>query len=169
VGPVRRLAVIACLTVPLAPASAAAAQDRPPPQARLISCTTGDTAGQRTAAFMASMPAIDGSTRMAVRFDLFERRAGDAEFRRVRLPAWGRWERSDPDRTGFIYTKRVRGLRAPAAYRARVRFRWYGPDGRLVRRATRLTPVCREPAPAAGTRSLPPVQAGGDAGPSPLH
>jgi hypothetical protein len=81
---------------------------------------------------------------MAIRFDLLQRGPGDAAFARVTLPAWGRWERSEPGRTGFIYTKTVRALRAPGAYRASVRFRWYAPDGRVVRRARRLTRICRQ-------------------------
>jgi CARDB protein len=55
--------------------------------------------------------------------------------------------RSEPGRTGFIYTKTVRALRAPGAYRASVRFRWYDADGRVVRRAGRRTRLCRQPDP----------------------
>jgi hypothetical protein len=143
----RRLATFACLTAPLAtaPATVAAAQERAPPQARLVGCTTGAQPGDRTAAFMASMPAIEGTARMWVRFDLYERAPDAPGFTRIALPAWGRWERSDPDRTAFIYTKRVEELRTPAAYRARVMFRWYGPDGELLRRARRFTRACRQP------------------------
>ena len=144
----RRFAAIACLTLPLAGASgAAAAQERPRVQARLAGCTTGAAAAARTASFTASMAAIEGSARMWMRFVLLERTAPDAGFVPVRVPGWGRWERSDAGRTGFIFTKRVRGLRAPGAYRARVRFRWYGPDGRLLRRARRTTRTCRQPDP----------------------
>src|SRR3954471_22154702 len=147
----RRLAAIACLLAPLAapaaPAVAGAAQARPPLRARLVACTTGPSAAARRATFTASMPAVARAARMAMRFDLLQRMEGDAEFARVALPAWGRWERSEPGRTGFIWTKTVRALRAPGAYRARVLFRWYDPSGRVVRRARRVTPVCREPDP----------------------
>jgi hypothetical protein len=143
----RRLVALACLTAPLVAAPAAAALERLPLQARLVSCTTGDTARERTAAFTASMRAIEGSARMWVRFDLFERAPGAAGFVRTALPTWGRWERSEPVRTGFIYTKRVMGLRAPAIYRARVLFRWYGLEGELLRRARRFTRACAQPDP----------------------
>jgi len=82
---------------------------------------------------------------MWVRFDLLQRMDADGEFARVQLPSWGRWQRSEPGRTAFIYTKKVRGLRAPGAYRARVSFRWYAADGRLVRTARRTTRTCRQP------------------------
>src|SRR3954465_10215539 len=160
----RRLAAIACLLAPLAaPAAARAARQRPPlrarrrpgpDRARLVACTTGPSAAARRATFTASMPAVAGVARMAMRFDLLQRMHGDAEFARVALPAWGRWERSEPGRTGFIWTKTVRALRAPGAYRARVLFRWYDASGRVVRRARRLTPVCRQP------DSRPDLQAG---------
>jgi hypothetical protein len=144
----RRIATTACLAAPLAAAAtapAATAQERPPLQARLVSCTTGAAASARTATFTASMPAIDGTARMWVRFDLLQRTASDARFAVVRLPSWGRWQRSEPGRTAFIYTKKVQGLRAPGAYRARVRFRWYGAGDRLLRTARRTTRVCRQP------------------------
>src|SRR3954465_4202520 len=101
----RRLATLACLVAaPLAPAPAAAAQQRPPLQARLVSCVTGPTASARTAAFTASMPALAGTARMWVRFDLLQRMSGETRFAPVALPAWGRWERSQVGRAGFIYT-----------------------------------------------------------------
>jgi hypothetical protein len=145
----RRLAVLASLTA-AAPAAApavarAAAQQRPTLQARVASCATGAMVRERTAAFTASMPAVDGAARMGMRFDLLQRMPREARFAPIALPAWGRWERSEPGRTGFIYTKKVQALRAPGAYRARVRFRWYAADGRLLRRARRLTPICRQP------------------------
>jgi hypothetical protein len=162
----RRLATIAFVLAPLAvPAAAGAAQRRPPLQARLVACATGPTAAARRATFTASMPALAGGVRMGIRFDLLERAVGEPEFARVRLPAWGRWERSDRGRTGFIYTKTVRGLRAPGAYRARVRFRWYAADGRVLRRARRLTAICREPDPRpdlrAGALAIGPGLGGG--------
>jgi hypothetical protein len=141
----------ACLAAPFAAAVAAAtapaavAQQRPPLQARLVTCTTGATAATRAATFTASMPAIVGTSRMWVRFDLLQRMDADGEFERVRVPSWGRWQRSDRGRTAFIYTKKVQGLRAPGAYRARVSFRWYDAGGDLLRSARRTTRTCRQP------------------------
>jgi subtilase family serine protease len=41
----------------------------------------------------------------------------------------------------------VQALRAPGAYRASVRFRWYDASGRVVRRARRVTRTCHQPDP----------------------
>jgi hypothetical protein len=153
----RRHATIACFAatvVTTAPAAARAAeQQRPPLQARLVSCTTGPTASARVAAFTASMPALARTARMWIRFDLLQRMPGEARFATVALPAWGRWERSQVGRAGFIYTKRVRALRAPGAYRARVRFRWYDARGGVQRRAQRVTKTCRQPDPRPDLRA----------------
>jgi len=150
----RRLPAIAFLVLALAaPAVAGAAPARPPLEAQLAECTSGATALERRATFTASMPAVAGAVRMAIRFDLLERGPGDPAFARLRVPAWERWQRSDRGRTGFIYTRTVRGLRAPGAYRARVRFRWYGARGRLQRRSQRITKTCRQPDPRPDLRA----------------
>src|SRR4051794_16786112 len=47
------------------------------------------SAAARRATLTASMPAVAGAARMAMRFDRLRRMAGDAEFARVALPAWG--------------------------------------------------------------------------------
>jgi hypothetical protein len=150
-APIDRLAApltaAAALAAPSAVAATAtpiaSAQERPPLQARLVSCATGAATAARSATFTASMPAISGTTQMWIRFDLLQRAPGDDEYSSVRVPAWGRWERSRADRTAFIYTKKVQGLR-PGSYRARVRFRWYA-HGRLQRSRTRTTRTCRQP------------------------
>jgi hypothetical protein len=156
----RRLATFACLGAAATAAAPAAAhadttttQQRLRLQARLVSCTTGAAASARTAAFTASMPALTGTQRMWMRFELLQRLPGEHGFSRVELPAWQGWERSDPGRTGFIYTKRIRGLRAPGAYRARVRFRWLDVAGRVERRAQRSTRTCRQPDPRPDLRA----------------
>jgi len=143
----RSLATIACLAAPLAAAPAAPAQERQPLAARLVSCTTGPTPASRTATFAARMPAIAGTERMSMRFNLLQRTPDQAEYEPVRLPAWGVWQRSEPGRTAFIYTRTVQRLRAPGAYRARVRFRWYDASGRLQRRTHHTTGTCRQPDP----------------------
>jgi CARDB len=147
------LAFVAAAPLAAAPAVDADAQQRRPVQARLVSCTTGATVAARTATFTARMPAIAGTDRMAMRFDLLQRTPGAAEYAPVRLPAWGVWARSERGRTGFIFTKKVQGLRAPGSYRARVRFRWYGPDGHVLRRARRVTRTCRQPDPRPDLRA----------------
>jgi hypothetical protein len=139
----RRLALIMLLLMGL-PATAAHAKV-PPLAARLTACTTGATAAERAAAFTASMPAVRGARRMAVRFDLRERIPQSAAFGAVRVPGLGIWHRSRRGRPGYVFTQRVQGLAAPGAYLAVVRFRWYDARGRVVRTARLQTRACRQP------------------------
>jgi len=129
----------------------APAETRPPvPQAaKLTACTTGVTADARAATFTASMPALSGTARMAMRFTLLQRRGSSKRYRTVRVPGWGRWERSETGRSGLILTKRVSALLAPAAYRARVALRWYDADGAVQRSRTLTTSTCTQPDPRA--------------------
>jgi hypothetical protein len=149
----RRLAITVFLLAATGSALARA-QDvgsRPPLRARLAECSSGQSPAARYAVFAASMPAVPGSMRMGIRFDLLQRAPGGA-FAPVAVPRWGVWERSRPGVPGFLYSKRIDALAAPAAYRALVRFRWYGPNGATVRRARRLTAICRQPDPRPDLR-----------------
>lgn len=119
---------------------------RPGLAAKLTACTTGAEPAARAATFSASMPAGRSTRRMAMRFELLQHRPG-GRFKPVAVAGWGQWERSERGRSGFIFTKRVQDLAAPAGYRAVVRFRWHDRRGRVVRRAKRTTGVCRQPDP----------------------
>lgn len=147
----RRLTLILSTTLLAAigaasPAAGQAGAPRTGLSAKLTACTTGAEPAARAATFTASMPAGAGARRMAIRFEL-RQSLGRGGFTRVDVPGWDEWERSRPGRSGFIFTKRVQDLAAPAAYRAVVRFRWYDRRGRVVRRARRTTAVCRQPDP----------------------
>ncbi|MEA2277468.1 MAG: hypothetical protein QOC78_2428 [Solirubrobacteraceae bacterium] len=140
----RRVAVIAALLALWAPAAARA--QAPPLRATLAACTTGPDAIDRTAAFAGSMPAVPGAQRLWMRFDLRERLAPSADFVAVHAPGLDAWRKSAVGRSsGFVFTQRVQQLAAPGAYRALVRFRWYGAGGTLLRSARRLTAICRQP------------------------
>jgi hypothetical protein len=146
----RTLALLSSLALALALAPSAAAQgagDAPPPlAAQLTLCTTGADPAERVAEFTGSMPALAGTDRMAMRFELLQRRPGRTPaYRRVSAPGLGAWQRSEPGRGGFVFTKRVEALAAPATYRATVRFRWYDADGAVQRTVARRTPLCRQP------------------------
>lgn len=149
----RRLATVVFLVAATGTALARA-QDvgsRPPLRARVTECSTGQSPAARYAVFGASMPAVPGSVRMGIRFDLLQRTPGRG-FAPVAVPRWSVWERSRPGVPGFLYSKRIDALAAPASYRALVRFRWYGPDGTTIRRARRLTAICRQPDPRPDLR-----------------
>ena len=138
-----RIALPLALLALLVTAAPAAAQ-RPPLAATLDECRVSPDPALRSAAFTASMPALRGTRRMEVRFFLQQRTAGGG-FVALRLPRWGVWQRSRPGVPGFVYTKRVSALQAPAQYRAVMRFRWLDGRGRVQRRARRVTAACRQP------------------------
>jgi CARDB len=148
----RRLVACASLAVALVPGAAAHASSTPL-SARLTACVTGPDPAGRSATFTASMPLLPGADRMWMRFDLQERTPASAVWTRLSVPKFGVWERSNPGVPGFIYTKRVDSLRAPAAYRAVVQFRWYSADRRLLRSARRVTRICHEPDPRPDLRA----------------
>jgi hypothetical protein len=128
-------------------APAPGAQDEPPKLgATLAACETGPDAAQRFAVFTGSMPAMRGTKRMSMRFDLEERGADEtATPDRVAAPKLSRWNRSKAGVAGFVYTKRVTGLTEGRWYRAVVRFRWHDARGRVQRAAKRVTPFCHQP------------------------
>ena len=119
----------------------------PPLRVKLSACQSGPAADERTATFVGSMPAVAGTTRMWMRFDLFERIAPATGFAAVKAPKLGVWQKSAPGRasSGFVFTQRVQGLTAPASFRAQVRFRWYGKGGKLLRSVTRTSAICKQP------------------------
>lgn len=145
----RRLSSLAVvLAVGLAAATGiAVAQDEPPAlSAAVETCSASALPAQRVVSFVGSMPAVAGAVRMQMRFDLERRRRGERQWRRLRgVAGFGRWESSAPARAGFVFHKRVDGLRVPASYRALVGFRWLDDNGRIVRRARRTTASCVQP------------------------
>jgi hypothetical protein len=145
----RRLIVAALVLAGAAPAAAHAAPvaAATPPKlgATLETCTTSPLPVERIASFVGAMPARANAPRMRMRFDLERRRTGERRWRRLRAAGFGVWEHSDPMVAGFVFTKRVTGLPAPASYRARVSFAWLAADGAAVKRASARTRACRQP------------------------
>ena len=88
-----RRALLALL-VAVVPAAPAFAQEEPPPlRATLAACEAGPNPAERFAVFTGSMPALPGTARMLMRFDLLQRPDGDRRWAPVRAKAFGRWER----------------------------------------------------------------------------
>ena len=140
----RRASIILLTAAALAGGAAALAQ-APPLAARLAACQTGPNAADRYAVFSGSMPRVRGAVTMAMRFVLFERQP-QGRFLAVSLPHWGVWEKTTKKGVpGFIFTKRVEQLAAPAAFRAAVTFRWLDAKGRLIAAKRRTSPICHQP------------------------
>jgi hypothetical protein len=140
----RRTPLVFLLALGLAAPAPASAQ-APKLAVDLAACESGPEPAQRFAVFTGSMPALKGTHRMAMRFDLEERGSDPASVQRVAAPKLGRWNRSKPGVAGFVYTKRVTRLSQGRWYRAVVRFRWYDARGRVQRGAKRVTPFCHQP------------------------
>lgn len=144
----RRIVVLTCALAALTGGSLAHASTRAVgtgPGAKLVEC---DVAGSdRSATFYGRMEGIDGASRMAIRFTLFERLGKGEAWSKVDVPTLRDWHRSVPGVTTFGYKQTVDHLRAGGAYKARISYRWTDADGTLVQSETRETPVCRGPLP----------------------
>ena len=146
----RRSTLIGLLALLALGAGAVSAQaDKVTLSAKTATCTTGADDAGRAAAFTGTMPAAAQTKRMQMRFVLIQRLGAGPKgtFKKISVPGWGGWERSDPGRQGFVFTKRVEALTAPAAYRAVITFRWFDARGHVQRTATRTTPACEQPDP----------------------
>jgi hypothetical protein len=143
------ISMLAAVALMAAAAPAWASGDKPPLAAKVAGCTTGPDATARAAAFTGSMPAASLTKRMQMRFTLLQRLGASVKlpFKKVAVPGWDGWEKSDAGRDGFVFTKRVEALTAPAGYRAVIAFRWLDAKGRVQRTITRTTPICEQPDP----------------------
>jgi hypothetical protein len=141
----RRAALIAVVLAVSAPAVARA--QAPSLRAKLAACQSGPQPADRTATFTGSMPKIKGTKRMWMRFDLQQLIPPATAYATVKAPGLGVWQKSasTTPSSGFVFTQRVQALSAPGTYKAVVRFRWYGKDGKLLHTAKRTTPACRQP------------------------
>jgi hypothetical protein len=146
----RRPTLIAALVLlAVGTGAAPASADKVALSAKTTTCTTGADDASRAAAFTGAMPAAAQTKRMQMRFVLIQRKGVGPKgiFKKIAVPGWGGWVKSDPDRQGFVFTKRVEALTAPAGYRAVITFRWYDGKGHVQRTATRTTSICEQPDP----------------------
>lgn len=121
-----------------APANAAT----PLVSVKVSECKTGDQPEERLATFQGTVRTVKGATRMAMRFELLERTPADAQPQAVTVPKLSKWQRSGPGVKRFVYAQTVRGLTAGVTYRSIVHYRWYDAQGRVIRRAERLSGTC---------------------------
>ncbi|HEV2723763.1 MAG TPA: CARDB domain-containing protein [Thermoleophilaceae bacterium] len=150
------VAALAALPILGMPAAAVPTESLPKQASSLASvrvaeCARGPAAENRLAVFRGSMLRVPGSERMWMRFELQER-VGDSSFRTVAAPGLGVWRKSRAGVRSFAYRQRVLALAEGAAYRTVVAFRWYGREGKLIRRAKRRSGPCTQPGPLANLR-----------------
>jgi hypothetical protein len=133
----RRIALlIGCFLALAAPAQAA--DDA---SVELTECTPRE----RAAEFEARMAAVDGATRMKMRFTLQVRKPGKRAFKRVAAPGFNTWTTADPGTSRYVFTRRVESLIGPASYRAMVRFQWVTARGAKVASDRAYSRACRQP------------------------
>ena len=113
------------------------------PSSKVLDCRSGDTPDSRTATFQGRMRAIAGTDRMLMRITLTER-FGDERRHAVSVPALRAWRSARPGIRDFRYKQTITGLQGGGEYRASIDFRWLDSDGNLLRKARRLSGVCRQ-------------------------
>jgi hypothetical protein len=140
------ITLLASLTALAGGAQAQAPATKLALNAKVQDCHTGVSPDQRYAVFVGQMPALAGTKRMAMRFDLYQRVSGPG-FQHIAVPKFGVWQKSLPRQSGFVFQKRVDELVAPAIYRAVISFRWYDAHNKIQRTAERTSPACKQPDP----------------------
>jgi hypothetical protein len=115
------------------------------PRAKLQACATSLSQPSRYAVFVGKMKSLRRGNKMSLRFDLYQRTKGTKKFTRVDAPDLGVWHRANAGVPSYTFRQRVQGLSAPAAYRARISFRWKGPKGKRAVTIKKSTPACVQP------------------------
>ncbi|MGI8594105.1 MAG: CARDB domain-containing protein [Solirubrobacteraceae bacterium] len=141
----RHFAATSVGTLALLAAAPPAALAAPSAQARVATCHLDPVQDQRYAVFTGEMASLRRGNRMEMRFELERRAPGEGAFVPVDVPKLGVWNRAKPGRSPYRFNQRVEKLAAPATYRARVTFRWTGPNGAKKVVARRVTPPCKQP------------------------
>jgi hypothetical protein len=119
-------------------------------------CHVAVDLADRYATFAAEMVATPGTVEMSLRLELYEHTPAGAGYHLVSgVPGFGAWEASAPGIGVFNYSQEVTSLTAPASFRVAVAYRWTDAGHRVIKRASRTTVSCTEPAP------LPNLVAGG--------
>ena len=134
-----RIVTTGLLIAALGAAASFAAAGSPPASVKTVRCSVA----RHEAAFHARMERLAGADRMAMRFTLLEW-GGAGQFAPVEVPGLRRWHRSRPGVSAFGYRQGVRNLMENAVYSMRVDFRWFSPEGELLRGMRRRSSPCRQ-------------------------
>jgi len=113
--------------------------------AALAGCQVAVDQADRSATFAGQMVATTNSSAMQMRIDLQQRTSASTGFTKVTAAGLGVWRSSAPGVTIYRYLREVTNLPAPGAYRATFSYRWLDAPGKVLRAATRTTPVCVQP------------------------
>ena len=116
-----------------------------PVKAKLSACHPALQPIDRSFDTDAAMRRIRGTARMAIRFEIQARRPGHTRYRKVSAHGFGVWFKSKRGVGAYKYSRTTNNLNAPAYYRMRVGFRWYGASGRAIKTVYRVTNRCAQP------------------------
>jgi hypothetical protein len=118
--------------------------------AALTACHVAGDLLDRYATFSAQMVAVPQTQGMSLRLQLYEHTPGTSGYHLVNgVPGFGVWENSAPGIGVFAYSQEVTSLTAPASFRVQVGYRWYDAEHEILKRASRSTVSCTEPAQLA--------------------
>jgi len=154
----RRVALIAGCCAGLAGgvitggSTAAAAMATTPPRADLaqFACHKALDPANRSVSIQAVMRPLNGTRRLAVRFDLRQSTPSSATVAAVHATGLGTWITPITPTLGQLpgdvwrLNKDVLNLDAPATYQFRVTYRWTGAHGKVLGTATRFSRTCRQ-------------------------
>ena len=134
-------------------AGTATAQSAPPPndQLRSFVCQTALDPPARALSVQAVMRPLAGTSKMQMKFELMRQPKPHRRFTSVHGRGLGSWiSPANPtlgQRAGdvWILNHPVVDLAAPATYKFRVTFKWFGAHGRTLGTATVPSPACYQP------------------------
>ncbi len=127
--------------------------------ASLTACHTAADLADRYATYAAQMVATAATQQMSLRLQLYQHTPGTPGYHLVAgVPGFGVWENSVAGIGVFNYSQEVTSLTAPASFRVQVGYRWLDAGHHVIKRATRTTVACVQPAQlanlVAGTLSI---------------
>lgn len=143
------LLVFCVLAIGLIAASSAIASPRA--RLRAPTCVTALDPPSRAISITATMRPMANTTKMQVKFDLTSRANGSRPFTRVRGGDLNKWVTPNDPTLGqhpndvWNVIKQVVDLKAPATYRFKVAFRWFGAHGKVLNTVVRTGASCNQP------------------------
>jgi hypothetical protein len=108
-------------------------------------CVTAATQAGRSVTFAGQMETVAGAHAMAIQIVVQERLPAEEGFHALTTGGLSGWQHSEAGVSIYKVRQAVTDLPAPATFRAIVHYRWLDERGKVIRRETRRTPICRQP------------------------
>jgi hypothetical protein len=133
------IVLLLCLAAPAAASGPAAKHS----SAKLTTCALDPATAQFSATFTGTMRRLRHATRLEMRFALYTRSKVQPHWTHSTPVAnFDTWIAANPGVTKYISDKAVHPLAPGASYRALVRYRWRTAKGKVLARASHVTPLC---------------------------